>query len=59
MSTRWQCDVVEIKPGLLGGIKAAELKDALTRMGAQGWELVSVACPAPLAPILAVFKKPA
>jgi len=42
MSTRWGYKVVEVKPNLLGQMKSAAVQDALTQLGAQGWELVSV-----------------
>lgn len=59
MNTRWQYEVVEIKLGMLGGLKAADMKETLARMGAQGWELVNITHPTPMTPMLAVFKKPA
>lgn len=52
------CDVIGTKPALLGGIKAAEPKDALTGMDALDRELIGIACHAPLAALLAALRKP-
>lgn len=57
MSQRWIYQVVEIKPGLLGGIKRDRIQEELNRHGMQGWELVNLAMVGPLSPAIAVFKK--
>ncbi|WP_374011963.1 DUF4177 domain-containing protein [Pseudoxanthomonas koreensis] len=59
MSTRWQYQVVEIKPGMMGGHKQEVVQEALVRPGQQGWELVQVVSNGPIVPLLAVFKRPA
>ena len=46
MSKRWSYQVVEVKPTLLGGLKAEEVQAELNRQGANGWELVTVIVPA-------------
>lgn len=58
MSTRWQYQVIEIKQGLLGGLKQDAMQETLTRQGQQGWELVQVVAPSTTVPALAVFKRP-
>lgn len=57
MSKRWTYQVIEIKPKLLSGLDAETLQNELNRLGAQGWELVNVIVPAPMAAVQAVFKK--
>lgn len=57
MSTRWQYQVVEIKPGMMGAIKADVLQEALVRQGQLGWELVQLT-PSGMS-VLAVFKREA
>ena len=57
MSTRWQYQVVEIKPGMMGGFKQEVLQEALQRQGLSGWELVQVVSNGPLTALLAVFKR--
>lgn len=42
MSKRWSYKVVEVKSSWLG-LKPRQLEEALTQLGLQGWELVSVA----------------
>ena len=42
MSKRWTYQVIEVKPGLMGGLKHEELQNELNRQGAQGWELVNI-----------------
>ncbi|WP_407352296.1 DUF4177 domain-containing protein [Luteimonas sp. R10] len=58
MSSRWNYKVVEIKPGLLGGMKAERIQAELDRLGAQGWELVNLAFAGPMSPAILVLKKP-
>jgi hypothetical protein len=59
MSMRWQYQVVEIKPGLMGGFKPEAMQEVLARQGQLGWELVEIVSPGQLAPLLAVFKREA
>jgi len=59
MSHRWQYQVVEIKIGVMGGLKQDALQEVLTRQGLQGWELVQILSPAPMQHMAAVFKRPA
>ena len=58
MSTRWKYQVVEVKPTLMGGFKQEQVQAELDRQGSLGWELVQIVAPAPLAPMLMVFKRP-
>ncbi len=57
MDTRWDYLTVEVKPSLIGTHKAETLQAELERQAARGWELVQVVAPAPLAPLLVVFRK--
>jgi hypothetical protein len=57
MSTRWQYQVVEIKPGMMGGFKTEVVQEALNQHGRLGWELVELVSPGQLMPMLAVFKR--
>lgn len=41
MSTRWNYQVIEIKPQLFGTTMTARAQEELNRLGQQGWELVS------------------
>jgi len=41
MSRRWQYRIHEIKAKFLG-LKAVDIEEELSRLGQQGWELVSV-----------------
>lgn len=59
MSHRWQYQVVEVKLGMMGGLKQDALQEILTRQGQLGWELVQVVSPGPMQPMMAVFKRPA
>lgn len=60
MSTanRWSYHTVEIKPSLMGGLKTELIQEELTRQGNLGWELVNVIVPAPMTPVVLVFKRP-
>jgi hypothetical protein len=60
MSTdrRWSYQTVEVKPSLTGGLKTELIQEELTKHGNLGWELVNVIVPAPLTPVLLVFKRP-
>jgi hypothetical protein len=58
MSTRWQYQVVEIKPGMMGTFKAEVVQEALVRQGQLGWELVEL-MPSGSMSMLAVFKREA
>ena len=57
MSQRWTYQVIEFKPGLMGGFKRDNIQEELNRQGMQGWELVNISMLGPLAPAFAVFKK--
>ena len=59
MSTRWQYQVVEIKPSLMGTFKQEVLQESLVRQGQLGWELVQIVSPGPMMALLAVFKREA
>ncbi|MGS1079913.1 DUF4177 domain-containing protein [Pseudoxanthomonas beigongshangi] len=59
MSKRWTYQVIEVKPGLMGGLKHEELQSELNRQGAQGWELINIIVPAPMTAVQMVFKKEA
>jgi hypothetical protein len=60
MSTRWQYQVVEIKPGMMGGFKPEVVQEALLRQGQLGWELVQLTpSNSGFMPMLAVFKREA
>lgn len=60
MSHRWSYQVVEVKTGLMGGIKTDVLQEELNKQGKLGWELVNIihATPTVSSPLL-VFKKEA
>ncbi len=57
MSKRWNYQIIEVKPGLMGGFKSEVLQAELTRQGNLGWELVNMIVNSHLAPALLVFKK--
>ena len=57
MSSRWSYQVVQLKPGTWGGFKTEAVQAELNRMGAQGWELVSITMPAAFSPAMMVFKR--
>lgn len=59
MSDRWQYQVIEFKPAMLGSIKIDEVQAELNTLGTQGWELVSVTPTMPLNHLLAVLKREA
>ncbi len=59
MSYRWNYQVVEVKPTLLGGHKAEALQEELNRHGKLGWELVNIIVPSAASPALLVFKRAA
>lgn len=59
MSTRWQYQVVEIKPSLMGSFKPEVVQEVLVRQGQLGWELVQVIAPGQMMAMLAVFKREA
>ncbi len=58
MSKRWSYNTVEVKPGLMGHVKADKLQAELSRQGQLGWELVNIVF-VPFNPALLVFKKEA
>ncbi len=57
MSTRWKYQIIEIKPGIMGGFKSDAVQEELTRQGHLGWELVQVIANGPLVPMMMVFKR--
>lgn len=57
MSKRWQYQVVEVKPGMMGGVKTERIQEELNRAGVQGWELVNIAFSSPWTPAILVFKR--
>lgn len=59
MTTRWKYLTVEIKPSFVGGIRRDEVQEALDLHGQQGWELVNLIMPAPMNPVVLIFKQPA
>ncbi len=59
MNQRWTYEVVEIVPRMLGPAVSERLQDELNRLGAEGWELVSVMAVTPFDHLRAVLKKPA
>lgn len=59
MSKRWNYLVVEIKPSMWGTYKPETLQEELNKHGKQGWELVNITMPTPLATGLLTFKKEA
>ncbi|MFD1042732.1 DUF4177 domain-containing protein [Pseudoxanthomonas kaohsiungensis] len=56
---RWQYQVIEVKPSLMGAFKQEVLQEALVRQGQLGWELVQIVSPGPMMALLAVFKREA
>ena len=59
MSTRWNYQVVEIKVQLFGKSMTERAQEELTRLGQQGWELVSPVQSEAADSIRLVMKKPA
>lgn len=57
MSNRWSYQVIQVKPGTWGGFKTESMQAELNRLGAQGWELVSIAMPHVFSPAMLVFKR--
>ncbi|WP_028920556.1 DUF4177 domain-containing protein [Pseudoxanthomonas suwonensis] len=57
MSTRWQYNVVEIKPTMLGTFKQEAVQEVLARQGQLGWELVTIVAPGPMMALIAIFKR--
>lgn len=57
MSTRWNYQVVEIKPGFMGTLKPGVIQETLVRQGQLGWELVQLMRTGMT--MLAVFKREA
>jgi len=59
MSTRWKYLTVEVKPSFVGGIRCDEVQTTLEKHGELGWELVNLIVPAPMNPVVLIFKQPA
>lgn len=57
MSNRWQYKVVELPFKLFGGKVVERTQAELDRLGAQGWELVSVVQASPADATRMYFKK--
>ncbi|HEY0335459.1 MAG TPA: DUF4177 domain-containing protein [Stenotrophomonas sp.] len=58
MPDRWKYLTVEIKPSFVGGIRCDEVQQALDHHGQLGWELVNLVMPAPMNPVVLIFKQP-
>lgn len=62
MSRRWSYLTVEVKPNLMGIVKAEQIQDELTKQGQLGWELVnaiSLVSAPPFTTSVPIFKKEA
>jgi uncharacterized protein DUF4177 len=59
MSTRWHYHVAEIKLQLFGRSMTERVQEELTRLGQQGWELVSSVQSEATDSIRLFLKKPA
>ena len=59
MSTRWNYHVAEIKMQLFGRPMTDRVQEELTRLGLQGWELVSAAQSEAADSVRLFLKKPA
>mgnify|MGYP001197125549 FL=1 len=55
--SRWNYQVVELKTGMMGGVKREGAQEQLVKLGQQGWELVSVLHQGTGYPVLAFLKK--
>ncbi|MDI9240532.1 DUF4177 domain-containing protein [Lysobacter sp. LF1] len=55
----WTYQVIEIVPRMLGPAVSERLQEELDRLGAEGWELVSVIPVTPFDHLRAVLKRPA
>lgn len=54
--SNWDYRVVELKPNLVGTLKPQMVQEELTKLGRQGWELVTLSQP-PMSAAIAVLKK--
>ncbi|HYM85371.1 MAG TPA: DUF4177 domain-containing protein [Pseudoxanthomonas sp.] len=59
MSSRWNYQVVEVKVQMFGKSVGERAQEELTRMGMQGWELVSTVQTNAADSLRMFFKKPA
>ena len=59
MSTRWNYHVAEIKVQLFGRSVTERVQEELTRLGQQGWELVSTSQSEAVDSVRLFLKKPA
>lgn len=57
MSKRWDYQVVQIKPDMWGRMKPEAAQAELKRLGAQGWELVTMQLGNAMNGATAVFKR--
>lgn len=56
---QWTYQVIEIVPRMLGPAVSERLQEELDRLGADGWELVSLMPVTPFDHLRAVLKRPA
>ncbi len=59
MSNRWNYKVVELKVKLFAGSMTGRVQSELDKLGAQGWELVSVVQASPVDSVRLYLKKDA
>ena len=59
MSTRWNYPVAEIKMQMFGRSRTDRVQEELTRLGLQGWELVSAVQSEAADSVRLFLKKPA
>lgn len=59
MTVRWNYQVVEIKRQIFGMSQTERAQEELSRLGQQGWELVSSVQPDPTDSLRLFLKKPA
>lgn len=59
MSTRWSYQVSEIKVQMFGRSVTERVQEELTKLGQQGWELVSMSHAEAMDAVRLVLKKPA
>lgn len=57
MSRRWSYQTIKLKTNWWGSVEEKAAQDQLTRLGLQGWELVSVTTQGTGYPVFAYLKK--